>query len=118
MAAAAIIPSELRRSGTGRVRHAHHFDLPEVARLFARIHAPQRPSRVDLISWIESGTLLILDDELTVRAVALVETREGHGQLALLVVEPGIPGLEERMVAVADALCVALGRGPMEIVAG
>ena len=70
----------------------------------------------DLPSWFEHGRVIVLDDG-GLHAAAFLDERDGHARLALLVIDPARigTGIEERMIAVAEALSVALGTQPMEV---
>jgi hypothetical protein len=91
--------------------------MPQLSRLLARLGVTDVRWRAsDLPYWFDHGRVLVLDDG-GVRAAAFLDERDGHARLALLAIEPGLAGtgVEERMIAVADALSVAMGTHPMEI---
>jgi GNAT superfamily N-acetyltransferase len=103
-----------KQVGSGRVRSAHLADTPQLTKLFARTGRAElaRLGLAEVGSWLDHGHLLVLDDAGTLIAAAVIDEREGRGQIELLVVEPtrrGI-GIEQRMLGVIDALCRAFGR--------
>lgn len=70
-------------------------------------HLP-RVSDVELAALLSRGEMLVLATAPeTISAAACLTTANGRGQLAFLVVDPDMPELEERMRAVAAALCEA-----------
>ena len=118
---ARVVPSEItmsqtseKRAGSGRVRSAHLADTAELTKLFERAGKAElvQLGHADVSGWLDHGHLLVLDDAGTLVAAAVIDEREGAGQLELLVVEPARRGrgIEERMLGVVDVLCEAFGR--------
>ena len=103
-----------KRAGSGRVRSAHLADTAELTKLFARTGKAElvRLGPAAVSGWLDRGHLLVLDDAGAIVAAAVIDERDGAGQLELLVVEPTRRGrgIEERMLGVIEALCEAFGR--------
>lgn len=92
-----------------RIRRATPADLPKISELMVRACNTDHLPRVSAL--LSRGEMLVLATAPeTVSAAACLTTANGRGQLAFLVVDPARPDmseLEERMRAVAAALCEA-----------
>ncbi len=98
-----------------RIRRGHHSDLPAINRLIERANSADGLPRVDhaeLEAVTDRGQLIVLEIGATeISAVACIAAGRG---LAFLVLDPAIASLEleQRMIAVADALCEAQQPAP------
>jgi GNAT superfamily N-acetyltransferase len=116
--------------GTSRVtapsvRRAQPVDLPALARLINRAHAVEAffvdGDRVDVLeidALRERGHFLILDGDDGELAGAVYVCMDGAcGSIGLVSVAPGCQGrgLGRRLVAVAEALCAAVGCAAVEL---
>ncbi len=93
------------------VRDANDEDLAEVQRLFGqRVTVNREPGRVHLLV-LDSPN----DGGLAAAALVKIEGRRGH--LALLAVDHRYEGLglENRMIAVTEALCRAFGADTLDV---
>ncbi len=106
-------PAALRHHVTSEptVRDATDEDLADVQRLFGQpVALPREPGR---------RHLLVLDapDDGGLAAAALVKIEGRRGHLALLAVDHRYEGLgiENRMIAVTEALCKAFGADTLEV---
>ncbi|MEZ4404592.1 MAG: GNAT family N-acetyltransferase [Kofleriaceae bacterium] len=133
--APALAPSRLATARGGArgvapsVRRAAASELGEVARLVNRAHAVERSfvegervSAAQLAAMRERGHFLVLDDDdgalVAAVYVAMAPDDAGDGgTMALLSVAPERQGegLGRRLLAVAEALCAAVGCGSIEL---
>lgn len=103
------------------VRRAGADDLPALARLVNRAYLVEasfvdgdRTGARELAELAERGHFLVLDGKGGELAAAVhVRVEDGRGWLSMLAVAPELQkrGLGQRLVAVGEALCAALGCG-------
>jgi hypothetical protein len=97
---------------TGTIRAARADDAAEIRRLVAA-HAPTAR-----VPDGDRGQLLVFDLGDSLGGVAHVMlSPDRHAALDLLVVDPSIPGLEERLGGVAHAFCQAFGADHVDTIA-
>lgn len=92
------------------VRHAAHGDAAAIAALVGA--AGGRTSAGEIEALTRQGEVVVLDDATGGVAAAMHVAAHGHhGTFALLTVSPERQGqgLGKRMVAVAEAMCSAMG---------
>jgi len=93
-----------------RIRRGHRSDLPAIHRLIERANSADglpRVNNAELEAVTDRGQLIVLEIGATeISAVAWIAAGRG---LAFLVLDPAIASLEleQRMIAVANALCEA-----------
>jgi len=112
-----LAPREMSVSAS--VRRAGRHDAAELAQLINRAHQAEdffvegvRTSEEEVAGLADRGAFLVLDRGKGGLAAAIFVHADGDvGDLSLLAVAPDLQGLGlgRRLVAVAEAMCVALG---------
>lgn len=108
----------------GSIRSAEPRDRAQIARLLAGSGIDAQTLAVELDGPSQHGHVLVFDLDGAVRAVAHVQVvtdAAPRGWLQLLVVDPAVAeigaSIEDRMLAVAAALCEAYGCPELEVAA-
>ena len=115
---AAVVMSPRLDRLSPSVRRAGAGDVTALTRLINRAHQVEaffvdgdRIDEREVRARAEQGHFLVLDAAADLAAAVHVRVEDGHGVLGLLSVAPELQGLGlgKRLVAVAEALCTALG---------
>ncbi len=122
--AAAVTRPERLNGISPSVRRARAADVPALTVLINRAHQVEaffadgeRTNEAEVRALADRGHFLVLDAGGAIAAAVYVRIDDVVGEVALLAVAPELQrlGLGTRLVAVAEALCTALGGRTVEL---